>query len=156
MTLFDSEVVQKPKSVFRYVALAAVVLSVVFLGYLKYADYQKTIKKAEAASAAERDWIVKTIDSIAQKGVALNDADAKAFSVAEANSKPARKGGKAVPQEKWSEEGMAEFRIAQDNRTLVFNALSVLCEQYKTRRGVYKGAWPKNAAPPDMLPSCKQ
>ncbi len=129
---------------FVFVALMAMA-SVV--GVTMLTEYRKAVRNAEAADAAERNWILQSHDQIGKLKVALNEADAKIAAIAAENSKPVRKGGKAVPQEKWSEEGAAEYRVAQDNRAVIANSLDKLADDYNKRRSAYTGKWPKGAEP---------
>lgn len=141
---------------FRLLLGLVVLAGLVAFGATKYSGHQKAVRNAEVADAAERKWLVKTVDQIGRMRVVLNDANAKVETIAAANSKPARKGGKAVPQEKWTEEGKAEYRVAQDNKMLVSNALDKLADDYNKRRSAYTGTWPKGVEPPATLAGSKQ
>ena len=131
---------------FRLILALAVLLALVAFGANRYAQHQKAVRNAEAANAAERKWFAKTVDKIARLRVALNDADAGVSAVTAANSKPIRKGGKAVPQEKWSEEGAAQYRVMQNSRVLIANSQDNLVAEYNKRRAAYTGEWPKGQA----------
>lgn len=136
---------------FRLLLGLAVLAGLVAFGVTRYTAHQKAVKQAQVTDAAEQKWLVQTADKIGKMKVSLREADAKVAAIAEANSKPARKGGKAVSQEKWSEEGVAEYRMAQDNRVLVSNALDNLVKEYNRRRAAYSGAWPHGTEPPSAL-----
>lgn len=141
---------------FRLLLGLTVLAGLLVYGISSYTKHRQAVQKAEAADAAERQWLVKTVDRIGQMRVVLNDATTRVETIVAANSKPVRKGGKAVPQEKWSEEQAAEYRMAQDNLLLVSNALDKLADDYNKRRSAYTGKWPNGAEPPPTLKGSKK
>lgn len=151
------EAVVGPKSgKSRFVLIALLVIAAIGFGGYRYNAHLKAVKQAQAADAAERQRLIKMADQIAQMKIALRETSGRVEAVAEANSKPTRKNGKAVPQEKWSQEQAAEYRMAQDNKILVSNALDKLVGEYNSRRAAYTGKWPKGGEPPSVLTGSKK
>ena len=111
----------------------------------------QALKIAEETAAGERNWLKATHDQIGELGMAVDGTDARIAAVRDENSKPVRKGGPLVSPEHWSEEGVASFRIAHDNRVSVVNQLNDLMKQYNKRRAAYTGPWPGNVRLPESM-----
>jgi hypothetical protein len=154
--LLDADVVQPQKSgVGKFVFAVCVVGLLLAAGAWQLNRRHSAHIARAAAHKVERERIVLEKDRIVALCERIGSTRAELVAITEQNSKPTRKGGKPISQDKWSSEAQQRYANVQKDVERMTASRSERIDQLTRLLAAYHGPWPHDQKP-DFVLTCPQ